>query len=599
MKKYIYILLACAAVFSFTACIENVEINPDENSPVLLNVSMEQPVTKATIGESDGVFKFSNGDAIKVYNGTGLYTGMTSSTSTDGTFAMEDGFVNTGSGFAGFPASLVSNITDGGVTFVLPSSYEYDQVGSADPDAAKVPCPMMGTFTAGSPIQLMQAGAVVRIRVTNIAAGDLSFTFPTFVAGTVTVASTPAGDEDGILVENFTKTTVTPIKTTGSKSIIVHGVPAVSSGSYIYITLPVPTKTDISSVLVTNDPSTADTPVRMGALSSANSAIERAKGWRFGVSPAAPAITPTFTVNTGGGKVVLAPGNLMAKIGSFETGAKTATASNWKFGGYFEIVGETADAGNYLFITGSADCVGKWVDLFAWQGANATVKAHGLVRGLWRKKFTTYTLCTDNNSKTEEEALALTNNYYGALTDATQYSGCWDGLTLDNSNFTTWRMLSNEEWHYIREERGDTDDYRFARAQVSGVNGLLIFPDGTTSWNTTWGPVPADKNGVKANNYDFDTETKYTAAQMVTMANAGVVFLPCTGYMAASDGGSGYVTQSNYWGYYWTSTGTVGTQSGTSFHSAYYLNFNPLQSVDDAAYFRHVARAVRLARDAN
>ena len=574
MKKYIYIILAWAAIFSFAACVENVEINPDENGPVYLSVSMEQPATKATIGESTGAFAFSNGDAIKIYNGNGVYTGTTTSTSAEGTFAMESEFENTGSGFAGFPAGLVSTITGSGVTFILPASYEYAEVGSADPDAAKVPCPMMGDFTAGSKITLKQAGAVVRFRVTNIAAGSLSFTFPTKVTGEVTLSAIPDGENGGILAGNLS---------TYGNTITVSSVPAVASGNYIYITLPVPTGTAPQGILVTNTPSDPSKAIRMQSLTGSSTALVRHGGYKLGVNPSEIS-TPSFTINKNGDKVILAPGNLMAKIGTFD--GDVATASEWKFGGYLETVGDAHDAGNYLFAYGNDECVGKWVDLFCWQGASATIKVHGLAR------------VADSNS-------SASLVYIGNVAEEDVYTECWDGLEIENGGGYTWRSLSRAEWEYIFSERTTSTldtvpDARHARATVSGINGILIFPDNIGSvWNTgTMGSYPSDINKDKkrtgeSKKYVYGTDN-YTSSQFLAMSNVGVVFLPCTGYTFKN--GIAAADSFRKWGYYWTKTG--GADSGTM-KTAGYLNFNPDETAPVGVYKRNVARAVRLARDLN
>lgn len=234
--------------------------------------------TKATLAESDGAFAFSSGDAIKIFNGTGTYSGTTTSTSGSGSFTMEDGFTDAGSGYAGFPASMVSSIDENGVKFNLPDSYAFDEVGSTDANAAKVPCPMVGTYTACSSISLKQVGAVIRFRITNVAAGSLIFTFPTNVTGTLTNSiQTPSGTSDGILVGNLTS---------AGKVISVSDVPAVSSG-YIYVTLPVPTETVPQNIIVSNIPAAGGD--KLSAIFKGSSTnLLRAGGLKVGAQLAEP-----------------------------------------------------------------------------------------------------------------------------------------------------------------------------------------------------------------------------------------------------------------------------------------------------------------------
>lgn len=248
------------------------------------------PATKATLNESDGKFAFSDTDAIKVYNGTGTYA--STSVTIDGSsarFTMEEGFQDTGSGLAAYPAGIVDDISAGGVTFILPESYTYEQVGSGDPvsstgdvsaaaSAAEVPCPMIASYSAGQRLQFKQAGAVVRFRVTNCLAGSLTFTFTTPVTGTVTVPAVPSGTSDGI---HNTNTGLT------GYSILVTGVPAVTAGNYIFITLPVPSGTDPMNVGVWNNgtlPSETEAVNRVATLSGAANPLNRTQGHKRGVS---------------------------------------------------------------------------------------------------------------------------------------------------------------------------------------------------------------------------------------------------------------------------------------------------------------------------
>ena len=596
MKKYIYIFLACAAVFSFAACVENVEINPDENGPVLLNVSMEQPVTKATIGESDGVFKFSENDAIKVYNGIDVYTGSTTSTSTEGTFTMDPGFENTGSGFAGFPASLVKTLSGSGVTFVLPSSYEYAEVGATTADAAKVPCPMMGTFTAGSPIKLMQAGAVVRIRVTNIKAGSLSFTFPTKVTGEVTLSSVPSGEDGGILADGLKGNTIS-----------VSGVPEVTSGNYIFITLPVPTATKPEKILVTNEPTNASRS-KVASIAGNDTPLARAKGYRLSASLVETPY-PTFTIDASGRKVILAPGNLMAKISvyhyvSTEPAGGYAEADEWKFGSAFEYVGDVENKGNYLFANageeGSANAtalIGQWVDLFSWQGESAEIKAHGL---------SNYT------------ALTNVKKWCGDDRNENLYSGCWNGLNITNGGGYAWRPMTKDEMEYLMKSRegsviGEVTDGRHVRAIVAGVKGLLIFPDGIIWRTTAQGESAncgsealntamtaiADVAGVPTNlNVDGSSPlwndsywTSYSASDFATMSQCGIVFLPAAGFHI--NGNFKFVGSE---GRFWTSSSRYNVGEEEKCHVGY-MRFDNAAVNPIASIMRMLGQSVRLVRD--
>ena len=280
------------------------KVDPEPAEPVTLTAYISEagpdavPATRATLNESTGAFAFSEGDVIMVYNGTGTYT--STGINLDGPtarFTMEEGFEDTGSGLAAVSQSDwvyfgdVCNIYSDGVTYTLPDKYEYDQVGSSNPvsayyvDAianaannAKVPCPMIASYTAGQPLYFKQAAAVVRFRITNCLEGSLTFTFTTPVTGYAIVSSVPSGTSGGIHYNNLQSP---------GYSITVNNVPAVDSDQYIFITLPVPIGTDPMNVGVWNNgtpPSETESANRVATLSGTANPLNRAEGHKRGVS---------------------------------------------------------------------------------------------------------------------------------------------------------------------------------------------------------------------------------------------------------------------------------------------------------------------------
>ena len=514
MKKYVFFLLAGLAAIAFS-CTQITELTPEEQIPsgpvtLIADIANENG-TKASLDDGSGIFAFSASDVIKVHNGTKAYNGTTTAGGATASFTMEDGFEDTGAGLAAFPAGIVNAITASNVTFILPTNYTYAEVGDSDPDAAKVPCPMVASYVAGSKLNFKQAGAVVRIRVTNIAAGTLSFTFPTNVTGKVTIDAVPSGNDDGILASNLTQ---------AGHTITVLGVPAIASGSYAYITLPVPTGTKPENILVVNTPSDASNS-RLAAIAGSSTELNRAGGRKLSVSPE-EAATPTFKVDAST-TVVIAPGNLMAHVASYPNPKDNnliATADRWRFGSFFEFIGDAINGGNYLFEhkTGFTD---KWIDIFTWQGISSTSKAHGLVN------------VTSHN-----------DTYHGNGNSESLYEGCWETdasngstggyIQIENGGSYKWRPLTNDEWNYLLNNTSryaliDGTKSRFARATVAGVNGLLIFPESSSNiWDTTtMGSAPTGINSTGSQPWGTNS---YSAANFVAMYNVGIVFLPAAGY---------------------------------------------------------------------
>jgi hypothetical protein len=278
MMKAKNLIEAFVLLLGAASCAKNQETPAAEPvgpmDPVILTASIADE-TKATLDDSAaGTFAFSSADVIKVYNGTGIYesTGVTFSGGNT-YFTMEEGFKNEGSGFAAFPAGIVTDITSDGVSFTLPDTYTYAEVGGDGASAAMVPCPMVASFAAGNDLEFKQAGAVVRFRITECVAGSLTFTFTSKVTGSVTLTGVPTGDGGGILAANLSD---------AGYSITVTGVPTVTTGNYIYITLPVPTGTDPLNVGIWNHNTFID---KVATLRNATPiSLDRACGYKRGAS---------------------------------------------------------------------------------------------------------------------------------------------------------------------------------------------------------------------------------------------------------------------------------------------------------------------------
>lgn len=282
MKALLTTIFAGALLLGLASCSkennEAIDTSGMDFTPHVILKARIAKETKATLNEETGAFAFTANDAIKVCNGSGAYASI-GTTINDGiaSFTMPDGFSDIGSGLAAFPAGIVSDITTNTVTFTLPSTYTYSQVcgltpaSDADASAAMVPCPMISQYTAQSELYFMQAGAVVRFRLTNCDEGTITFTFTTKVTGTVTIEGVPSGDNGGYHTADLSD---------GGYSITVTGVPEVTSGNYIYITLPVPTGTDPLNVGIWNNGASMS---KMAMLRDASPiSLKRADGYKRG-----------------------------------------------------------------------------------------------------------------------------------------------------------------------------------------------------------------------------------------------------------------------------------------------------------------------------
>ena len=536
MKKYLYFMLAGVAALASSCVKEPIQENNEEFRPgsVCVTASMD-PETKATIAESDGAFRFSSGDAIKIFDGTAVKSGTTTSTESSGSFTMEDGFNAEGSGYAGFPAGLVSGITADGVIFTLPSSYVYSEVGNTDPDVAKVPVPMIGTYTGGSDVSLKQAGALIRFRVTNVAAGTLTFTFPTNVTGTLeTAITTPSGTNDGILAANLTN---------AGKTITVTGVPETPSDSYIFITLPVPTGTATAGIKVFNNGSS-----RMSAPTGSSTGLSRASGYKLGVylGDNQGAKGGFFTVNASGDQVYFSQGNLRAVCTSADEDPDTQETWTWQFAQYqYDYVGYAA-ANQNINGNGSVSEPGT-VDLFGWS-TDATY--YGI------------------NNSTDG------SNYNGSFRD-------WGALIGSG-----WRTLSTDEWEYIFEKRTNAaSKYGYATIvhafDLVDIRGLVVLPD---SWS-----LPDGCEEFNAGGDQGWTTNRYDVEHWALMEAAGAVFLPAAGSRNGDN-----VDNLSGRGYYWSSS-PYDSQKAMSFLFGIMTPGMTSDYIDS----RNLGHSVRLVRDAS
>lgn len=635
MKKCFYAVFAGAAVL-FAACTKEVEV-PSGNqepevvntTPVYITAGIDRETTKSTLNNDTGKFGFCATDKIRIWDGT-ANTMMESidggvvpdeSNVSKATIAFPSDFheADADGWFTAFPAFLVSDIDGEGVTFTFPTSYVYEDVGHGDPNVSSVPCPAIGTYTSGSNISYKQAAAVVRICLSNLTAGSLTFMFETPVTGSMKLTTVPTekSTDAGLVANNEGWT---------GKTITVTNIPNVLPTEEIYITLPVPVGTAPQHIAVINESKNAS-GTRMAAIEGSATQLKRTGGKKLSASP--EAISHTFKVATDR-SVVIAPGNLMAKIESYSGPDKHeedgvmyeygyATASEWKFGGYFEYIGGTktssgastatpencttgndllANAGNPNYDFKGA-LIGKWVDLFTFQGSSLAEgrRWHGLV----------------NRAST---------SWTGTAVGESLYSDCWntkenndpsasgEGIYITNGGSYTWRPMTKDEWEYLLVGRastggatvGTSEHALHGRATVAGVKGLLIFPDGITwtngesdcgsdALNTAMSEIAAT-TGVPANlningNDTYDYTISYSAYEFVSMAQSGIVFLPAAGYR----GGSQIKDVQNY-GRYWSSMGdeTDGTK-------AYDLSFDNGKVQPVVAEGRTNGRSVRLVRD--
>ena len=162
--------------------------------------------------------------------------------------------------------------------------------------------------------------------------------------------------------------------------------------------------------------------------------------------------------------------------------------------------------------------------------------------------------------------------------------GAHNAIANGGNRAGMWRTLTKDEWSFLLNSRnastvGGAANGRFAKATVSGVKGLILFPDEYEHPDGVEQPSSVNDGGASF------SANSYAPSHFSKMQSAGAIFLPITGYR------SGYqILERDNYGHYWSA-------SATSSYSSYALTFNPLNlTVTDID--RSGGRAVRLVMDA-
>lgn len=140
-----------------------------------------------------------------------------------------------------------------------------------------------------------------------------------------------------------------------------------------------------------------------------------------------------------------------------------------------------------------------------------------------------------------------------------------------------WRTLTTDEWSYVFSKRQTSSGYRYAKAQVNDVNGIILLPD-------TWKKTLYSFKNANQSEAPFDSNIISLKLWEQKFVVNGAVFLPCAG----SRGGTNMFDFGN-WGNYWSSSGKR--------NGAWYLYFsNSSLFLHEISYCSY-GRSVRLVQD--
>ncbi len=235
-----------------------------------------------------------------------------------------------------------------------------------------------------------------------------------------------------------------------------------------------------------------------------------------------------------------------------------------------------ASSNTWRFATNQYDYIGSansnisssysgWIDLFGWGTSG------------WNCGNTYYRPWDSNNSDGSLYGPPGQYNLTGSYANSDW--GVYNPISNGGNQAGLWRTLTHEEWSYVFNTRTTTSGIRYAKAQVAGVNGVILLPD---DWSASYYGL----SGTNQGNASFTSNT-ITASQWSTLEQHGAVFLPAAGYRYGTSvynvGSSGYYWSASYYDSYY----------------AWYVSFYDTGLYTDRSNFgRYYGQSVRLVAPA-
>lgn len=257
-------------------------------------------------------------------------------------------------------------------------------------------------------------------------------------------------------------------------------------------------------------------------------------------APTAPAdaIGGLFSVSSNQ-MAFFAKGNLQAVFTNPDNDATTEDAHNWQFATHqWDFAGNgNGSANTSIDGTNSVSQAGT-VDLFNWVGNLKSTPAFGINK-------------------------ASANQLRGSsLQD--DWGNVGGAIAAD-----TWTTPTDADWDYVCNKRTTLTGIRYAKANVAGVDGVILLPD---NWLEAYYSLASTND---ANAAYADNEISENTWENSLEAH-GAVFLPCTGYMNADLSWASDNT------YYQSSTSNANT-------SAYALKLSDMSSNASHPHTNHFA----------
>lgn len=135
------------------------------------------------------------------------------------------------------------------------------------------------------------------------------------------------------------------------------------------------------------------------------------------------------------------------------------------------------------------------------------------------------------------------------LTDSYAHSdwGVHNAISNGGNTAGLWRTLTIDEWEYVFNTRSTSSGVRYAKAQVAGVNGVILLPD---DWSTSCYSLSNVNNGGAS----YSSNVIGSSNWISNLQAHGAVFLP-----AAGDRFMGQVDDVGSYGRYWSASSASST----------------------------------------
>lgn len=255
-----------------------------------------------------------------------------------------------------------------------------------------------------------------------------------------------------------------------------------------------------------------------------------------------------FIINENGDQVCFSQGNLQYQ----------ASTNTWRFAeNQYDLLNTSEDmtciddhGHKYADVSLQYSSTSNdWIDLFGW---GTSGYEHGAVcYQPWSTDIRSYHYYAYGSSSC---------NLYDQTGEADWgYNAISNGGKMVN----TWRTLTVDEWKYILFTRSTPSGIRFVRADVNGINGLILLPD-------DWDANTFVLYGINNTTNDMSFTTIISTSRWNILENAGAVFLP-----AAGDRERAKAVGIGYGGAYWSSSNSYDVNQAYCMAFVGYYNYEP------------------------